>query len=176
MATAKVSYFEWMYRTVTDSRGSKRNSYRKLLKQLDSIEFTWLLSDDENRAADGEEGLRWRYLYENNLEELDKPRGSCSVLEMILALAYKCEEIMDDTSYGDRTTQWFWNMITNLGLGGMYDSRYNSVYVKCVVERFLDRDFEPDGHGSLFVISNCRYDLRDVEIWTSMLWYLDSIT
>lgn len=176
MATAKVSYFEWMYRTVTDSRGSKRNSYRKLLKQLDSIEFTWLLSDDENRAADGEEGLRWRYLYENNLVELDEPRGPCSVLEMILALAYKCEEIMDDTSYGDRTVQWFWNMITNLGLGGMYDNRYDSIYVKCAIQRFLDRDFEPDGHGSLFVINNCRYDLRDVEIWTSMLWYLDSIT
>ena len=69
MVTAKVSYFEWMYHTVTKSRGSKINSYRKLLKQLDSIEFTWLLSDDENRAADGEEGLRWRYLYENNLAE-----------------------------------------------------------------------------------------------------------
>ena len=83
---------------------------------------------------------------------------------------------MDDAAIGDRTVQWFWRMIANLGLNGMTDRRFDLGAAEIIIDRFLNRDFEPDGHGSLFVIRNCRYDLRDVETWTSMLWYLDSIT
>lgn len=42
----------------------------------------------------------------------------CSVLEMIIALAIRLEEhIMDDPDIGNRTGQWFWDMIVSLGLG-----------------------------------------------------------
>lgn len=177
MTKLRQEYFEWMYRTVCDGRFAKENSYRELLSYLDSVDYYWIIQDDINRAEDGEEGLRWRFLYENDVpyptDELD---GPCSVLEMILALAYRCEEIMDDASIGDRTVQWFWNMINNLGLGGMTDRRFDLIYVEETVDRFLNRDFEPDGHGSLFVVRNCDVDLRDVKMWTCMLWYLDSIT
>ena len=34
---------------------------------------------------------------------------TCSVLEMMIALAIRCEEhIMDDPDVGNRTGQWFW--------------------------------------------------------------------
>ena len=101
----------------------------------------------------------------------------CSVFEMILALAIRCEEdIMDNTEFGNRIGQWFWRMIVNLGLGPMTDINFDREYTDDVIQRFLDRDFEPDGRGSLFTVRNCDRDLRDVEIWTCMLWYLDSIT
>ena len=112
-------------------------------------------------------------LFRSIYDELDKP---CSVLEMILALAYRCEEIMDDANVGNRTGQWFWKMITNLGLGAMTDQLYDPEYVEKTVRNFLNRKYEPDGHGGLFVIRNCEYDLRKEEIWTQMTWFLDSIT
>lgn len=82
---------------------------------------------------------------------------------------------MDDPGIGDRTGQWFWGMITNLGLGGLNDDRYDPDYVDDVLDRFLDRDYDPDGRGGLFTIRHCDADLRDVQIWTQMLWYLDTI-
>ena len=57
----------------------------------------------------------------------------------------------------------------------MTDMNFDPDYVDDIVQRFLNRDFEPDGHGSLFVVRRCKFDLRKVEIWVAMLWYLDSI-
>lgn len=169
-------YFEWMYDTVSSNRYDGNITYRKLLTYLHSVDYRWLIPKDVNRAEDGAEGLRWTFAYEQHMNVSDSLDGPCSVLEMILALAYRCEEIMDDAAIGNRTVQWFWRMITNLGLGCMTDDHFDIGYVESVVERFLNREYEPDGHGSLFVIPNCEYDLRDVETWSSMLWYLDTIT
>lgn len=177
MDTLRKDYFEWMYSTVCDGRFANENSYRDLISYLDRVEYRWILPDDANRAADGEQSLRWRFLFWNGMEDrIYELKGSCTVLEMILAMAFRCEEIMDDAVIGDRTAQWFWDMINNLGLGGMTDRRFDINYVEDVVNTFLDRKFNPDGHGSLFVVRNCHTDLRDVNIWTCMLWYLDNIT
>ena len=176
MTNLRDEYFEWMYHTVCNGRFAKENSQRDLLSYLHSVVYTWQISDDKNRAEDGEEGLRWRFAYENHVNVCHELDGPCSVLEMILALAYRCEEIMDDAAVGDRTVQWFWRMIANLGLNGMTDRHFDIIKTEYIVDRFLNRDYEPDGYGGLFVIRNCKYDLRDVGTWTQMLWYLDNIT
>lgn len=145
--------------------------------QLHSTEFRYSISRDENRAEDGID-LRRRFAYDYDViddadEYLTEP---CSVLEMMLALAIRCEEnIMDDPSIGDRTTQWFWQMVVNLGLGSMTDDNFDKKFVKSIIKRFLDRNYDPDGKGGLFRLRNCMYDLRDVEIWAQLCWYLDSI-
>ena len=82
---------------------------------------------------------------------------------------------MDDPGVGDRTGQWFWGMIVNLGLGSMTDGRYDRRFVEGVLNRFLNREYEPDGRGGLFRIKHCNRDLRTVEIWYQLCWYLDSI-
>lgn len=103
--------------------------------------------------------------------------GPCTVLEMLVALAVKCEEnIMDDPNYGNRTGQWFWKMITNLGLSTMYNNKFDKKIVNIVIEKFLDREYEPNGQGGLFVIRNCRKDLREVPIWQQLCWYLDNFS
>ena len=163
-------YFEWLYDLVSHRRFSERISYRELLLYLHGTEFIFLIPRDANRAEDG---INLRSRYSPRLS-LDEP---CSVLEMMVALAIRCEEdIMDDTNSGNRTGQWFWSMIVNLGLGGMTDERFDERFVKNAVTRFLNRKYEPDGRGGLFRISDCDDDLRDVEIWYQMCWYLDSIT
>lgn len=111
------------------------------------------------------------------LERPCKEVRTCSVLEMMVALAIRCEEsIMDDPNMGDRTGQWFWGMVVNLGLGSMTDAFYDEQVVDDILARFLNRKYEPDGKGGLFTVRHCEQDLRKVEIWHQLCWYLDSIT
>lgn len=171
-------YFEWMSDIVCGRRYSKEISYRKLLMFLHDTEFRYSIPKDRNRAEDGI-CLRYRFTLDNDYDEFmiaEYIVGPCSVLEMMVALAIRCEEnIMDDPNVGDRTSQWFWGMISNLGLGAMSDSRFDRDYVFEIVERFLDRDYAPNGKGGLFTVRHCDKDLRKVEIWYQLCWYLDSI-
>ena len=172
-----IDYFDWMYNLVCRNRYSKNISFKKVFSYLNDTKFTYSIRMDLNRAKDGTE-LRRRYANEFKIANIyDRICGPCSVLEMMIALAIRCEEtIMDDENFGDRTDQWFWDMMKNLGLGHMDDDEFDEEYVSDVVTRFLNRDYEPDGRGGLFFIRNCDIDLRDVEIWIQMLWYLDNIT
>ena len=172
--TAK--YFKWLCDHIRKNHGKDYISFNKLLGRLHDIEFIYLITMDENRAESGMD-LRWRFAYENRLSTVPSCLdGPCSVLEMMVALAIDCESIMDDTRYGDRTGQWFWGMIANLGLGSMTDNNFDPEYVDEVVDRFLYREYEYNGKGGLFKIRNPDQDLREVEIWHQLCWYLNSIT
>lgn len=178
--SVRKKYFEWMYDLVCRGRFSKTNSYRELLSYMHREPFVYVIKSDVNRYYDGI-ALRRRFALENAEDDYDytmKCLGDdvCTVLEMILALAIRCEEsIMNDPSVGDRTGQWFWKMIVNLGLGGMIDERFDEKEVERILDDFMWRKHAPDGHGGLFIIKGCRRDLRDVEIWTQMTWFLDTI-
>ena len=170
-------YFDWLYDYVCKNKSHNNTTYRKLLMTLHDIEFIFSIPNDINRAKDGEY-LRYRFsLYIEETEGVSLPCeivGPCSVLEMMIALAIRCEEtIMDDTQYGDRTSQWFWNMINNLGIGLMTDDIYDRDYVVKKIDIFLKRQYEPNGKGGLFYIRDCQEDLATLEIWTQLCWYLD---
>ena len=97
----------------------------------------------------------------------------CSVLEMMIALSLRCEEqIIDDPDVGDRTRKLFWSMINNLGLNRMDDESYDSFEVEDRLDIFMNREYKPDGTGGLFKLRKTRHDLRNVEIWYQMMWYL----
>ena len=172
----KSDYFEWMYDIACEDRFAPGMGYRKLLTFLHDVEFTYFIPHDENRAEEGI-ALRYRYCLHKDCVELEWCLdGPCSVLEMMIALALRCQEnLMDDFELGDRTGQWFWNMINNMGLGGMNDMNYNEWLVNDVVSRFLDRDYEPDGRGGLFRVRNWDRDMRTAEIWHQLLAYINSM-
>ena len=168
-------YFDWMYDLVCD-RGKP---YRRLLRHLHDIEFVYSIPMDDNRAMDGI-NLRYRFAYERNYnyamvaEYLDN--RPCSVLEMMVALVHKCEEqIMENPEFGNRTRKWFYNMLVSLGLESMTDATYNEHHVDVVIVRFLNRDYKPNGEGGLFTVENYRRDMRVVEIWYQMCWFLDEV-
>lgn len=175
------AYFTWLYDLVCGDRYSSQISYRKLLMHLHRTEFVYQIPKDENRASDGTK-LRYRFSRSGAIDEpvnyiLDCLDGPCSVFEMMVALANRCErEYMDNPLLGDRTGEWFWSMVTNLGLGSMTDRTYDKGYVDDVVTRFLRRKYDPDGKGGLFRVRNCTKDLRKVEIWYQLCYFLDEIT
>lgn len=167
-------YFNWLVNIVCKDRFANVNSYSKLLSYLHNTPFTWSIPMDQNRAEDGIE-LRYYFAYEHHIRDYGELEGPCSVFEMVLALAMKMEDIMDDPSYGNRTSQWFWRMLTNLGLSGMSNRLFDITYVEDVVVNFLYRNYESNGEGNIFIVKNPAEDMRDVEIWDQMLWYLNDI-
>ena len=155
---------------ICDKRYIGHASYNMLLKYLNKKKFTYILPLDENRLLDGLD-LRFRFADENSYY-ID---GDCSVLEMMVALSLRCEEhIMSDDEIGNRTGRWFWEMIDNLGLESMYDN-FDKVYADKIIYRFLNREYEPNGDGGLFTVHNRNVDLRKVEIWYQLMWYLDEV-
>lgn len=170
----KEDYFEWLYSYVCKGRAHSKVSYRKVFEHLHQVEFIFSIPNDINRARDGVD-LRYRFAMVEGDERITSILdGPCSVLEMMIALAIRCEEtIMDDTRYGDRTGQWFWEMMRTLGMGNMTDDIYDEDVVNVILGDFLFRHYSPDGRGGLFYIKDCEEDLRDLEIWTQLCWYLD---
>lgn len=169
-------YFEWLW-NFTKCRGHSQN--RKIITLLHNIEFRYSIPMDANREEDGID-LRYRFITEvgipkNYQEVYGYLDGPCSVLEMMIALAIRCEEsIMDDPDIGDRTSEWFWLMMKNLGLDYMSDRKFDRDIAEEKISIFLDRRYKRNGEGGLFVV-NGRGDLRKVEIWYQMCWYLDTI-
>ena len=176
--TTENEYFDWLCNIVCNHDDLRIRSYSNLLDLLHHTEFTWMIDLDENRSEDGI-CLRYRFAswsgYGDNEIFLYLP-NQCSVLEMMAALAIRCEEtIMSDPEIGDRTSQWFWSMIRSLGLMNMHDEHYEYHTANMIINQFLDRQYSPDGKGGLFTLRHCLDDLRTVEIWHQLLWYLGEL-
>lgn len=163
------SYFEWLLRIIDCP-----DCYRKLMEKLDSRQFTWTIRMDENRAEDGL-ALRDKFLdeYGYTPDQSDIFIRPCSVLEMMVALACRIDDdIMFDPAYGDRAPEWFWIMITNLGLDGMDNDNFNNQNVDEILNVFLARTYMMNGTGGLFPLKHPNFNQRRVEIWYQMSSFL----
>lgn len=171
-------YFDWLCQLVCDAK-HPYGRYSDLLNHLHNVQFEYILDMDENRLMDGID-MRYRFGRENGYHDSmiatllgNRP---CSILEMMVALAVRCEEhIMEDPDLGDRTGEWFWGMVKSLGLESMDDRVYNSDFVDLTLEQFLNRTYARDGRGGLFTVKGCREDMRDIEIWYQLNMYLNTI-
>lgn len=170
-------YFEWMIRLVCDGKYSRGLSWRQLFRLLHETEFIYILEMDGNRADDGID-LRYRFAFDSGYNErtIDEVMSGepCSILEMMVALAQRCEEhITDDPDSGNRTGKWFFEMIESLGLLDMDDGHFEKVIAADILDRFMRREYRSDGRGGLFTISDSEHDMREAEIWYQMMWYLN---
>lgn len=168
-------YKEWLVETVYDDRPIRRASYDRLLDLLFDIPFRYSIDFDGNRKIDGEE-LRQIYVYDGGDREILKWREQCTVLEFLIALAYRIQQITENPHEDITAGYWFWVMISNLGLNQMSNSNFNKRKVISIIDIFLDREYDYDGsNGNIFIIKDTSDDLRDVEIWQQMCWYLNTI-
>lgn len=164
----RTAYFNYLVEYI-DNHGIERNRLL-MLKRLYNTEYTWKIPNDENRAMDGMK-LRDEFGYSEELE------GPCSILEMLVALAIRCEnDIMRDPKYGDRTSTWFWIMIRNLGLMDYTDTNWDvdSGYeIDQICKNFVSNSYKKSGTNGLFLTHNPKIDMRKLEIWKQLGVYLD---
>lgn len=178
----RALYFSWLLSMVDNGDPQAMSDYTELMNLLYSTDFWWSVRDDKNRAEDGK-SLRYRFAYTNFPESMydyidECLYGRCSVLEMLVAFALRCEETIMSDGNTDRTSEWFWTMIHNLGL----DKYSNDIYkrkrlaVKRNLTIFLERKYEHDGsNGGLFYISEPPGDMRAAPLWYQLMWYLESL-
>lgn len=169
----KDIYYDWIYNQICDNRF---DYYGRLIDKLFNTEFRYSIVEDENRYEDGL-SLRYKFSYatgvDTNVPEMEFP---CTVLEMMVALSIRLEtQFMHKMSKGCRTSQWFWEMVFNMGLNDMVNENYNEKKVNIILKRFLDRNYNKNGKGGLFVIDGLDKDLRDYEIWCQACWYLNGV-
>lgn len=167
-------YFDWLYFIVVRDNRIKRKSYRKLLSLLHSIDFEYSVDYDENRAYDGR-NLRWWYVDDGGDASIFDWEQPCTVLEVLIGMAFQMKNIMEDPEEYTDVDRWFWMMLENIDLADMSNSKFNKRYVLDRVDMFMHRTYDSDGDGNIFYIKDCREDLREVELWCQMCWYLDSI-
>lgn len=167
----KKEYFEWLCGFV----GCR--SHRKLLRYLFSVDFSYTLPMDGNRYEDGV-NLRYRFADERDYHYryvsawLDDV--SCSMLEMMVALALRIEEhITGDPEAGDQTSRWFITMLKSSGMYELDDDSFDDGVADDIVNRVIDRRYSRNGEGGLFRLKHCRRDLRRAEIWYQAMWYID---
>lgn len=175
-------YLPWLVSFVVDEDSFKR--YSTLFEKLYFTEFNHrlLFEHDFDRSMDGK-NMRWRFerTVGNTLHDISSSEFiafeemPCSLLEMIIALALRMEEnIATDERQGDRTGMWFWEMLTNLGLGYMTNDRFDiHEYERCV-NNFHNRTYDPDGKGCLFRSKTKPIQqMANLDIWYQMCAHMN---
>ena len=151
------AYYEWLLNKIN----YHDTDYDSTLETLFTVEFTWDVANDDNRAEDGLV-LRSTFMSEEKWNTSPCSDEPCSVLEMMIALAMRIENDIMWDGERDRTAKWFWEMFRNLKL----DSAPTVWDVHDILEKFLLREYEYDGTGGLFPLGEwATEDQRDVEIW-----------
>lgn len=154
-------YFIWL----CDLVNADMDVYSEILYQLHDTDFIWALELDESRAKDGLE-LRKEYYdicHDDWVMLMDK---GCSVLEMLIALARRMDDMLVSDDVGRRVPLWFWEMFDNLGLKRytntfLWLGREDDLYdIQLILHIWMTRDFEPDGSQSIFPLKNPTHDQR----------------
>lgn len=167
-------YFEWLSDIVCPDNASKKRAFYDLLCFLQDTPFRYSIANDKNRVGDAI-ALRMLFLDINHIDPQHHSVISfeASVLEVLISLAKRCEEdIMDDLGFGNRTEKWFWVMLENLELDYMSNKKFNMVIAKRRIDVFLDRRYDMNGKGGAFILQKCSKNMREVELWYQLNWYL----
>lgn len=147
--------------------------YRRLMDELFRTPFRYSVILDRNRIEDAMQ-LRFDFSQDRDCNILGHLDGVVSVLEVLVALAKRCEDtIMYDEELGDRTSEWFWVMMRNLGLATMLNENFDKEKVDKIVDIFLDRKYSKHGKGGPFYVKNTKEDLAKVDIWMQMRYWIN---
>lgn len=170
-------YFTWLS-TLAFPNEKFQECYSNLLTQLYETPYEWDRSRplDENRYIDGLD-LRRSFAYKLRLPEeivYGAIDGPCNMLEMICALGIRIDnDIMANTATGyDHGYYWIQEMLRSLGLLHYENSTYDFDAVSKIILDFHAKNYSADGQGGLFYIPNSQKDLRTMNIWDQMCYYI----
>lgn len=165
-------YFTWLYRQVANPDVKDKSlSYWKLLKELYTKEFVWIVPHDDNRLEDGKE-LRIEFIREENLQDVDIEWVGlgCSVLELMVGLSRRLS-----FEAGGEPHYWFWHLMENLGIHRYSDDwrpRLPKQHINKILDRVIFRTYKPNGDGGLFPLKHPEKDQRKVELWYQLSAYV----
>lgn len=173
MNSEDEQYFAWLYSQVCSVRlRSRRKTYYNLLAQLYNTQFVWFVPNDGNRLEDGLE-LRREFLGLNGNEDLEWQNLGCSFLEVVIGL---CRRLSFEDDYEREPSEWFWILMTNLGLeiftDEVYDTQNPESTVCDILDRVIYRTYNRDGSGGFFPLVHPPSDQRYVELWYQLNAYM----
>lgn len=167
-------YLRWLCGIIGADRTGVE--YWQLLQRLHNMEFRWSILRDESRAEDGAK-LRTKFKEDTHSPYREDFSRPASVLEVIIGLAVRMEYQLGSNTTPDRTAEWFWEMIGNLGLARFDDEEYYLAngrnYITDVINNWLDKNYGPDGFGGLFPLYSEEKDQRKVDLAYQMGAYLN---
>lgn len=168
------SYYHWL----CDLAGVSVDgcNYHLLLKELYNKKFYWSVPNDDNRAYEGK-NLREKFCDEENLRfDFISFDDEVSMLELILGLAYRCDWILSDNTNNITISEWFWKILSNVGLDLFDDSQFYEVggalKIDNILDKIIKRTYSKTGEGGLFPLKRAKKDQRKVELWYQMCRYL----
>lgn len=168
-------YFVWLYGQVGDTLiENPTRTYWKMLRQLYTKEFVWIIPNDDNRIEDGKE-LRYEFVDDSKLTDVDPGwlQLGCSMFELLVGLSRRLS-----FEAGGEPRDWFWQLIDNLGLYGYHDKRYNTKpetsekVIDTILDRVIWRNYSANGRGGLFPLKHPRQDQTGVELWYQLNAYV----
>lgn len=168
--TLDERYFVWLYSQVASVRNrNPARTYWQLFRKLYDRPFTYSISLDRNRAADG---INLRYIFLDGAEgDQNWLELECSMLEMLVALSKRME-----FQTGSTFINWFWRLLNNVEMGQYSDELYHG-RIDEIVEETLDmiiaRTYNHNGYGGLFPLHRPSKDQTKVEIWYQLAAYLN---
>ena len=174
-------YYDWLTgKILGDGRfvPSSEYGYSKLLETLDKIEYRYNNVMDESRYVDG---ITNRYHFADDIHINKDYAGDVlarvpSVLEVMVALSWRINNILQRTNRDRSEPRWFWDMIFSLGLEIYTDDAFDEGEVIRIVNKALDGDISREGEGGFFTVDtslfpNVNLDMRKLDLWSQSSWY-----
>lgn len=145
-----------------------------LLRRLNDVEFRWSIELDENWASHALYFARDpfnEYLLEHYEvdPEVEVVMGPVSVLEVIVAMCCKMDNLLWDCTVGDQRPRWFKVIMNASGLGSATADEFDYI-----INRILDRKIDFNGNGGWFPlrINEQNRDQRTLDIWRQLNAYI----
>lgn len=162
-------YFNWLYLQIEPTTNANpARTHSLLAEQMFKTIFRWSVPNDDNRVEDARD-LRVEFM-DNYSADSPWMREDASVLEVLIALARRLS-----FEAGGEVDEWFWKMVSNLGLWTYTDESYSdwiAEKVDVALEIFMEREYDHDGDGGLFPLKHTTLDQREIELWYQMSYYL----
>lgn len=172
-------YFKWV---IGQAFAKEQSQYRYngALVMLFNIPFYWLITSDANRAGDASVFRHYeRAQLERHKHSIDSAwldawaNANPSVLEVLVGIAERWHQF-----YEFEPPYFFTHLFRNLGLH-VYQGPNLRVsqdeQIAKIVDRWLSRQFKPNGEGSPFPLKDNKFrnhpDMRLLDIWGQMNAY-----
>ena len=170
-------YVYYLYRIVQNGG----ENHRKLCVELFKNRFFITRSAPKRDVDREKDGLELRKEWSNDSLDGEFHIIPCTILEMIIGISKRMSEQLMDEDGEDKTAQYFWEIIGNLGLDCWDDDNFGwetglaQKKIAKTCEILCKRQYNPDGTGGgMFPMPGLLgINQKKMEIWYQMQDYIN---